>query len=74
MKPRFAALLWSSALLAWIQSPSLFLIVIFHCHILFAQRSLTCEGILLQHVPKINGEIPSIDEATSDHQRLTDRF
>jgi hypothetical protein len=30
--------------------------------------------ILLQHVPKINGEIPSIDEAISDHQRLIDRY
>lgn len=28
----------------------------------------------LQHVPRINGEIPSIDEATSDHQRLLDRY
>lgn len=28
----------------------------------------------LQHVPKINGEIPSADEETSDHQRLLDRF
>ncbi|KAM6568916.1 hypothetical protein CsatB_016901 [Cannabis sativa] len=27
-----------------------------------------------QHVPRINGEIPSIDEATSDHQRLLDRL
>ncbi|XP_042511395.1 OVARIAN TUMOR DOMAIN-containing deubiquitinating enzyme 12-like isoform X2 [Macadamia integrifolia] len=26
------------------------------------------------HVPRINGEIPSIDEATSDHQRLLDRL
>uniref|UniRef100_A0A5B7AXF3 ubiquitinyl hydrolase 1 n=1 Tax=Davidia involucrata TaxID=16924 RepID=A0A5B7AXF3_DAVIN len=26
------------------------------------------------HVPKINGEIPSVDEATSDHQRLLDRL
>ncbi|KAH9620602.1 hypothetical protein KSS87_012101, partial [Heliosperma pusillum] len=26
------------------------------------------------HVPKINGEIPSMDEATSDHQRLLDRL
>ncbi|GAB4833626.1 hypothetical protein Ancab_031872 [Ancistrocladus abbreviatus] len=25
------------------------------------------------HVPRINGEIPSVDEATSDHQRLLDR-
>lgn len=29
---------------------------------------------LLQHVPKINGQIPSVDEATSDHQRLSDRY
>lgn len=28
----------------------------------------------LQHVPRINGEIPSFDEATSDHQRLIDRY
>ncbi|KAK1409942.1 hypothetical protein QVD17_36473 [Tagetes erecta] len=26
------------------------------------------------HVPKVNGEIPSIDEATLDHQRLLDRL
>ncbi|XP_057979144.1 OVARIAN TUMOR DOMAIN-containing deubiquitinating enzyme 12 isoform X2 [Malania oleifera] len=26
------------------------------------------------HVPKINGEIPSVDEETSDHQRLLDRL
>ncbi|WJZ88648.1 hypothetical protein VitviT2T_007927 [Vitis vinifera] len=26
------------------------------------------------HVPKINGEIPSLDEATLDHQRLLDRL
>ncbi|XP_058067757.1 OVARIAN TUMOR DOMAIN-containing deubiquitinating enzyme 12-like isoform X2 [Magnolia sinica] len=26
------------------------------------------------HVPRINGEIPSIDEATSDHQRLLERL
>lgn len=29
---------------------------------------------LMQHVPKVNGDIPSVDEATSDHQRLLDRF
>ncbi|KAL8152850.1 hypothetical protein V2J09_010610 [Rumex salicifolius] len=29
--------------------------------------------IALHHVPRINGEIPSIDAATSDHQRLLDR-
>lgn len=27
----------------------------------------------MQHIPRINGEIPSIDEATSDHQLLLDR-
>lgn len=26
------------------------------------------------HVPKVNGEIPSLDEATLDHQRLLDRL
>ncbi|CAN6273943.1 unnamed protein product [Urochloa humidicola] len=26
------------------------------------------------HVPKINGEIPSVDEATMDHERLTERL
>ncbi|CAL0299531.1 unnamed protein product [Lupinus luteus] len=30
--------------------------------------------IPIPHVPKINGEIPSTDEATSDHQRLLDRL
>ncbi|KAM0945065.1 putative ubiquitinyl hydrolase 1 [Dioscorea sansibarensis] len=28
----------------------------------------------IPHVPRINGDIPSIDEATSDHQRLIDRL
>ncbi|KAJ4778185.1 Cysteine proteinases superfamily protein [Rhynchospora pubera] len=28
----------------------------------------------IPHVPRINGEIPSIDEAISDHQRLIDRL
>ncbi|XP_059628334.1 OVARIAN TUMOR DOMAIN-containing deubiquitinating enzyme 9 isoform X2 [Cornus florida] len=28
----------------------------------------------VRHIPKINGEIPSVDEATSDHQRLLDRL
>ncbi|XP_019228890.1 PREDICTED: uncharacterized protein LOC109209977 isoform X2 [Nicotiana attenuata] len=28
----------------------------------------------IPHVPKINGDIPSVDEATSDHQRLMDRL
>lgn len=30
--------------------------------------------VFVQHVPRINGEIPSVDEATSDHQRLLDRY
>ncbi|KAJ8623685.1 hypothetical protein MRB53_032215 [Persea americana] len=28
----------------------------------------------IPHVPRTNGEIPSIDEATTDHQRLLDRL
>nr|XP_043631814.1 OVARIAN TUMOR DOMAIN-containing deubiquitinating enzyme 12-like [Erigeron canadensis] len=28
----------------------------------------------IPHVPRVNGEIPSIDEATLDHQRLLDRL
>ncbi|XP_038979877.1 OVARIAN TUMOR DOMAIN-containing deubiquitinating enzyme 9-like [Phoenix dactylifera] len=28
----------------------------------------------VRHVPRINGEIPSADEATTDHQRLLDRL
>ncbi|KAL1542417.1 OVARIAN TUMOR DOMAIN-containing deubiquitinating enzyme 9-like [Salvia divinorum] len=28
----------------------------------------------IPHVPKINGDIPSVDEATSDHQRLLNRL
>ncbi|XP_047310071.1 OVARIAN TUMOR DOMAIN-containing deubiquitinating enzyme 12-like [Impatiens glandulifera] len=30
--------------------------------------------VSIPHVPKINGEIPSFDEATLDHQRLLDRL
>ncbi|XP_034925262.1 OVARIAN TUMOR DOMAIN-containing deubiquitinating enzyme 10 isoform X1 [Populus alba] len=30
--------------------------------------------IPIRHVPRINGEIPSIDEATSDHERLLNRL
>ncbi|KAL5721655.1 hypothetical protein ACHQM5_005274 [Ranunculus cassubicifolius] len=30
--------------------------------------------VSVPHVPKINGDIPSVDEATSDHQRLLDRL
>jgi len=28
----------------------------------------------IRHVPRINGEIPSVDKATSDHQRIIDRL
>ncbi|XP_041992210.1 OVARIAN TUMOR DOMAIN-containing deubiquitinating enzyme 12-like [Salvia splendens] len=30
--------------------------------------------VSIPHIPKINGEIPSVDEATLDHQRLLDRL
>ncbi|KAB2031548.1 hypothetical protein E1A91_D05G319700v1 [Gossypium mustelinum] len=30
--------------------------------------------VAIPHVPKINGVIPSVDEETSDHQRLLDRL
>ncbi|CAN1805309.1 OVARIAN TUMOR DOMAIN-containing deubiquitinating enzyme 10 [Linum perenne] len=30
--------------------------------------------IPIRHVPKINGEIPSLDEVTSDHERLLNRL
>ncbi|KAL4279590.1 hypothetical protein GQ457_03G027750 [Hibiscus cannabinus] len=30
--------------------------------------------VAIPHVPKINGEIPSVDEVMSDHQRLLDRL
>ncbi|KAL6633301.1 hypothetical protein ACP70R_025972 [Stipagrostis hirtigluma subsp. patula] len=30
--------------------------------------------VAVPHVPKINGEIPSVDEATMDHERLTERL
>ncbi|OMP01088.1 Ovarian tumor, otubain [Corchorus olitorius] len=30
--------------------------------------------VAIPHVPKINGEIPSVDEEVSDHQRLLDRL
>ncbi|KAI3743437.1 hypothetical protein L1987_61146 [Smallanthus sonchifolius] len=32
------------------------------------------EIIRVPHIPKVNGEIPSIDEATSDHERLLERL
>ncbi|CAL1404218.1 unnamed protein product [Linum trigynum] len=32
------------------------------------------EMVPIPHVPRINGEIPSVDEATLDHQRLLDRL
>ncbi|KAL7095865.1 hypothetical protein ACP275_10G049000 [Erythranthe tilingii] len=30
--------------------------------------------VSVPHIPRINGDIPSVDEATSDHQRLLDRL
>ncbi|XP_057954819.1 OVARIAN TUMOR DOMAIN-containing deubiquitinating enzyme 12-like [Malania oleifera] len=30
--------------------------------------------VSVPHIPRINGEIPSVDEATLDHQRLLDRL
>lgn len=30
--------------------------------------------VAIRHVPRINGEIPSVDEATSDHERLLNRL
>ncbi|XP_024983778.1 OTU domain-containing protein DDB_G0284757-like isoform X2 [Cynara cardunculus var. scolymus] len=32
------------------------------------------EIVPVPHVPKVNGDIPSVDEATTDHQRLLDRL
>ncbi|KAM0065622.1 putative ubiquitinyl hydrolase 1 [Helianthus debilis subsp. tardiflorus] len=32
------------------------------------------EIIPIPHIPKINGDIPSVDEATSDHERLLERL
>ncbi|XP_076895261.1 OVARIAN TUMOR DOMAIN-containing deubiquitinating enzyme 12-like [Bidens hawaiensis] len=32
------------------------------------------EIVPVPHIPKVNGDIPSVDEATSDHQRLLDRL
>lgn len=37
-----------------------------------AKLNLVSVGFV-QHVPRINGEIPSVDEEISDHQRLLDR-
>ncbi|KAF8397721.1 hypothetical protein HHK36_016643 [Tetracentron sinense] len=37
-------------------------------------RTLKSAIRFVQHVPRINGEIPSVDEATSDHQRLLHRY
>ncbi|KAL1549422.1 OVARIAN TUMOR DOMAIN-containing deubiquitinating enzyme 12-like isoform X2 [Salvia divinorum] len=33
-----------------------------------------CQMISVPHIPRINGDIPSVDEATTDHQRLLDRL
>ncbi|KAG6430492.1 hypothetical protein SASPL_108561 [Salvia splendens] len=32
------------------------------------------EMVPVPHIPRINGDIPSVDEATTDHQRLLDRL
>lgn len=29
--------------------------------------------VFIQHIPRINRDIPSVDEATSDHERLLNR-
>ncbi|KAF7101017.1 hypothetical protein CFC21_102421, partial [Triticum aestivum] len=39
-----------------------------------APRSSAIRPVLAQHVPKTNGDIPSFDEAFSDHRRLLDRL
>ena len=44
--------------------------MILKLHFLNTQKSVS---VFVQHVPRINGEIPSVDEATLDHQRLLDR-
>ena len=44
--------------------------VILKLHLLNTQKAV---AVFVQHVPRINGEIPSVDEATLDHQRLLDR-
>ncbi|KAF5471845.1 hypothetical protein F2P56_008611 [Juglans regia] len=48
------------------------LIVEFDSLLIVQELKATHES--LTHVPRINGEIPSIDEVTSDHQRLMDRL
>ncbi|KAK8476451.1 hypothetical protein V6N11_061797 [Hibiscus sabdariffa] len=37
-------------------------------------RKMLNQMVTVPHVPRINGEIPSIDEATLDHQRLPERL
>ncbi|GAV75810.1 OTU domain-containing protein [Cephalotus follicularis] len=54
----------------------------YSCHLeLIDDSVLNCEVskrlnqmIPIPHVPRINGDIPSIDEATSDHERLLNRL
>ncbi|KAL8496576.1 hypothetical protein ACS0TY_020317 [Phlomoides rotata] len=52
-------------------------------HSLEVMDEYVCDGevgkrlnqmVPIPHIPKINGEIPSLDEATLDHQRLLDRL
>jgi hypothetical protein len=33
---------------------------------------MTC--YIMQHIPRINGSIPTYDDASADHQRLLDRW
>ncbi|KAK1389528.1 Ovarian tumor, otubain [Heracleum sosnowskyi] len=43
--------------------------------ILMEKLARDCTKLIpVPHVPKTNGDIPSIDEATTDHQRLLDRL
>lgn len=42
--------------------------------ILMYQFSLFDFIICMQHVPRTNGDMPSYDEVTSDHQRLLNRY
>jgi hypothetical protein len=32
------------------------------------------DGICWQHTPRVNGEIPDVNDATLDHERLLERF
>lgn len=32
------------------------------------------DGLCWQHTPRVNGEIPDVNDATVDHERLLERF